>query len=511
VRDPAVTDVVGSPAHARGVATALLSGRSRRSDPPATEFETIADRSGWPVPALGILRTVPLFEVDPHARSVARVDPATFPDLGLWERQDLEAWVASAPEVAGGDFSVLTSEFDRFDRTNERLDVLGITATDEGARLVVVELKRDGSSTTVDLQAIKYAAYVAAAKWPDVVEMYARHHNLTEGDAQRALLDLVGGTEDVPPEIDSTPRIVLVASDFRTEVTTTVLWLIDNFEMDIRCVRLQPFRLGERTLVHSEVIIPLPEAEQYRLGVQRKRREAERGGDATRAGRLVPRLLDAGALEVGQILHFRQDAVATGTGPAWSATEPLYTAKLATGEGVKTLEWTDPESGQTTLESPSLLAATLLRRLGLREGPVTSAGVNGMHYWTVDGHTSLRDLGAEAGVLERTGRSINRERLYAVCADIPAGNWISYKDLAQAIGVPGAQQSVAGVVASDPHVPNAHRVLRQNGRISPSFITHDGSGGPEVARQRLEQEGVSFGQGDAADPGCRWTDVPSDY
>jgi hypothetical protein len=50
--------------------------------------------------------------------------------------------------------------------------------------------------------------------------------------------------------------------------------------------------------VHSEVIIPLPEAEQYRLGVQRKRREAEREQEQkARAGRLLPRLVEAGALE----------------------------------------------------------------------------------------------------------------------------------------------------------------------------------------------------------------------
>jgi hypothetical protein len=39
---------------------------------------------------------------------------------------------------------------------------------------VVIELKRDGTSTTVDLQKIKYAAYVAACQFSDVVEMYAR-------------------------------------------------------------------------------------------------------------------------------------------------------------------------------------------------------------------------------------------------------------------------------------------------------------------------------------------------
>jgi len=214
---------------------------------------------------------VPLFEVDENTKRVVEIKPTTFPELGLWERQDLEAWVSTAPELAGGDFTVVTSEYDRFDRTNERLDVLGIVPLESGqGRLVVVELKRDGTSTTVDLQAIKYAAYVAAAQFSDVVDLYARHHSVTDEEAREALVELLGGTEDEPPLIDNKPRIVLVAGDFRAEVTTTVLWLIDNFEMDIRCVRLQPFSVDGRTLVHSEVIIPLPEAEQYRLGVQRK-------------------------------------------------------------------------------------------------------------------------------------------------------------------------------------------------------------------------------------------------
>jgi hypothetical protein len=252
---------------------------------------------------------MPLFEVDKDTKRVEEIKPRTFPELRLWERQDLEAWVTSAPELAGGDFTVITSEFDRFDRTSERLDILGIVPIEPGhGRLVVIELKRDGTSTTVDLQAIKYAAYVAAAQFADVVDMYSRHHQVDEEDARATLLELLGGSDDDPPLIDDTPRIVLVAGDFRAEVTTTVLWLVDNFEeMDIRCVRLQPFAVGDRLLVHSEVLIPLPEAEQYRLGVQRKRREVARGQEQkARAGRLLPRLLEAGALEVGQVLYFRR-------------------------------------------------------------------------------------------------------------------------------------------------------------------------------------------------------------
>jgi hypothetical protein len=63
--------------------------------------------------------------------------------------------------------------------------------------------------------------------------------------------------------------------------------------MDIRCVRLQPFQIGERTIVSSDVMIPPPEAEHYRLEVQRKRREVlETETARAKAGWLVPRLLE---------------------------------------------------------------------------------------------------------------------------------------------------------------------------------------------------------------------------
>jgi hypothetical protein len=414
---------------------------------------------------------VPLFEVDENTKRVVEIKPTTFPELGLWERQDLEAWVSTAPELAGGDFTVVTSEYDRFDRTNERLDVLGIVPLESGqGRLVVVELKRDGTSTTVDLQAIKYAAYVAAAQFSDVVDLYARHHSVTDEEAREALVELLGGTEDEPPLIDNKPRIVLVAGDFRAEVTTTVLWLIDNFEMDIRCVRLQPFSVDGRTLVHSEVIIPLPEAEQYRLGVQRKCRQVEEEQEQTaRAGRLLPgcwrpRRSRSARRCASAATPFRQRRR-----PPASLDEPLYQATVVAGEGIRCLQWTEPETAESRQESPSVLAARLLHRLGERTGELSSAGVNGMNYWTVDGDVSLRDVAREAGLLERSGRRINRDALRSVCAAIPEGRWTTYGDVAKATGVPGAAQSVAGILATDWSIPNPHRVLRSGGHTTPEY------------------------------------------
>jgi RecB family endonuclease NucS len=44
---------------------------------------------------------------------------------------------------------VITNEFDEFDQSNNRLDIL---ALDENKKLVVIELKRDASGSLADLE-----------------------------------------------------------------------------------------------------------------------------------------------------------------------------------------------------------------------------------------------------------------------------------------------------------------------------------------------------------------------
>ena len=51
-------------------------------------------------------------------------------------------------------------------------------------------------------------------------------------------------------------RIVLVSAGFDREITTTVLWLTDLYGLDIRCVRLTPYRVGDRLLLDVQQVIP---------------------------------------------------------------------------------------------------------------------------------------------------------------------------------------------------------------------------------------------------------------
>lgn len=95
--------------------------------------------------------------------SATPAERTTLTEAGLLERQHLQEWVLSHPEILGEEVLVITFEFDRWmtgvgTATWERLVVLGLDRT---GRLVVAELKRDRASDAVVVQALNYAAMVS--------------------------------------------------------------------------------------------------------------------------------------------------------------------------------------------------------------------------------------------------------------------------------------------------------------------------------------------------------------
>jgi hypothetical protein len=111
-----------------------------------------------------------LFLVDTKMKTTTPASPESFVGLSLTERNDLQEWVLARPSLLGEDLLVVTSEFNQFDRTAERLDVLML---DRAGTLVVVELKRSAVGTAAELQALRYAAYCSTLSFDDLVEMYA--------------------------------------------------------------------------------------------------------------------------------------------------------------------------------------------------------------------------------------------------------------------------------------------------------------------------------------------------
>jgi hypothetical protein len=66
---------------------------------------------------------------------------------------------------------------------------------------------------------------------------------------------------------------------------TTVLWLNER-DLHISCIRMQPYRLGTSLILDVQQIIPLPEAGDFQVQIRQKQREvraaAEQASDWTR-------------------------------------------------------------------------------------------------------------------------------------------------------------------------------------------------------------------------------------
>jgi hypothetical protein len=225
---------------------------------------------------------MPLFELSDNA--ITGLQRADFAALGLLERDDLQRLLRDHVSVIAPDTLVISEEFSSWDRSDRRIDLLGV---DRQGRLVIVELKRTTDDSFADLQALRYAAMVSQMTFDEAVETYRRYLALRqhETDPKASLLQFLGWTDSADGRFGEDVRIVLAAADFSPEVTSTVLWLNER-DLEITCIRLQPYRLGPSVLLDVQQIIPLPEAADYQVQIRQKQREvraaAEQAADWTR-------------------------------------------------------------------------------------------------------------------------------------------------------------------------------------------------------------------------------------
>ena len=210
---------------------------------------------------------------------------ASFADLKVLERKDLQRLLRVQIDVLGDDLYVLTEEFGDWDDSRRRIDLLAI---DPQANLVVIELKRTNDGGHMELQAIRYASMVSAMTF-EKAEQIHREFLTRIGEPQEEactrMLTFLGWEEPDEEAFAPDVRILLVSEDFGKELTTAVLWLRER-EIDIRCVRLCPYLDGEKRLIDVQQIIPLPEANEYQVQL----REKEQVGRKKRAERYDVRL-----------------------------------------------------------------------------------------------------------------------------------------------------------------------------------------------------------------------------
>ena len=226
---------------------------------------------------------MPLYEMTTEA--FRPLSQASFTDLKIRERDNLQRLLRSQIEVLGDELYVLTEEFGDWEDSRRRIDLLAIDAQ---ANLVVIELKRTNDGGHMELQAIRYAGMVSAMTFEKAEQIHGEFLTRIGEPAEEARTRMLTflGWEDVDEEgFAPDVRIVLVSEDFGKELTTAVLWLRER-DIDIRCVRLRPYQDGDRRLIDVQQIIPLPEAHEYQVQL----REKEQVGRKKRTERYDVRL-----------------------------------------------------------------------------------------------------------------------------------------------------------------------------------------------------------------------------
>lgn len=220
-----------------------------------------------------------MYLFDKESNSLVKVEKESFKSLGLDERNHLQEWIAKEPSSLGEELLIIQKEFDGFSETRERLDLL---ALDKFGNLVVIENKLDDTGRDVTWQAIKYASYCSSLTKQDIVEIYQRFLGATSS-AEEMLSEFFEGKDisDIEINIGNSQRIFFVAANFRKEVTSSVMWLL-NFNIRIKCFKVTPYKYKDKILLDFDQIIPVKDADDYMIKMATKKQDEVQSVEASR-------------------------------------------------------------------------------------------------------------------------------------------------------------------------------------------------------------------------------------
>ena len=313
-----------------------------------------------------------------------RFTPTTLAAAGITEA-DLQGWIIADPGIIDDELLIITAEYGGFEGLRDRLDLL---ALDPSGTVVLIELKRDRADATTDLQALKYASYCATLTARDLQEQYQRFWGdrgetpLSIAAVRDAFAAHLTGVETAVDDegdwlrfpIDDRPRVLLVAGSFGTEVTSPVLWLQQEFGIDLRCIRVDTYTLdAEAIVLDTRQILPVPETAEYQT--RRTRKEQAQAG--SRRPPAIGVLLERGVLSAGDTVAFDTDRLPAA---ALEDADPAIFTATVTGEtGQSALEGHDGERHSVTGA-----AHRVFELVAPQEQP---SSLNGYKYWMLDGQT----------------------------------------------------------------------------------------------------------------------------
>ena len=204
------------------------------------------------------------------------LEPATFAALDYKERNDIQEWIDKTPGCLGEPLLMLGKEFDGFDKSRDRLDLL---AMDASGNLVVIENKRDDSGKDVVGQAIKYAAFCSTLSEQDIVIIHSKAFDHAEDStvaAQKDIEDFLTEHREYDSELgyNHDQRIIIVSGGYKPEAISAAVWVLEK-NINITLIKLDIYSVGEGTaatqLMSIDKILPSPDLSTELVRMKRER------------------------------------------------------------------------------------------------------------------------------------------------------------------------------------------------------------------------------------------------
>lgn len=211
-----------------------------------------------------------------ESNKIQQVEKTTFTEIKVQERKHLQEWIADNPNIFGEELLIIQKEFAGFDDTNERLDLL---ALDKNKNLVIIENKLDDSGKDAVWQALKYAGYCSNLDTKDIVKVFQNYLdknciNEVKNQNRSAEQIISKFLDEEISEIQlngvGTQRIILVAANYRKEVTNTMLWLLSQYGLDCQCFRVTPYIHEKDKFLTVDKILPPADSQEFMIGLAKK-------------------------------------------------------------------------------------------------------------------------------------------------------------------------------------------------------------------------------------------------
>lgn len=120
---------------------------------------------------------------------------------------------------------------------------------------------------------MKYASYCSTLGKEGIRKIYQDYLNKTEPGvtAEDKICDFLNKSDfdEVQLNHDLSQRIILVAREFRKEVTSTVLWA-RKFRIQIQCIKVTPYLFEGHLLLDTEQIIPVKDVADITISLDEK-------------------------------------------------------------------------------------------------------------------------------------------------------------------------------------------------------------------------------------------------